>query len=317
MTAAPEMTVIALGAHVLDTLVSPVEQIPQGQGGQVVHRIRVTAAGPAGGTALVLAKLGATTRSAGAIGTDPLGDQLLALLARDGVDTSLLLRRDDAQTSASVVPVRQDGSHPTFHVIGANGSYGPDDAPWEAIAAATHLHFGAPELMGGAAAAKILSFARDHGVTTSVDCIVPGEPGWLEWIADCLPYVDHLLPNDDQVLGWTGAGDLVAGCRALIAHGVKSVAVTAGAAGAIVVTADDEHSVPAFAADVVDTTGCGDSFSAGFLRGLSLGQDPAEAAVLGCATAAQVVAGLGTDHGDFDLAAVQAFAAGAPTLGKG
>ncbi|MFE9687222.1 carbohydrate kinase family protein [Streptomyces sp. NPDC006285] len=317
MMATPEMTVIALGAHVLDTLVSPVEHIPEAQGGQVVDRIKVTAAGPAGGTALVLAKLGATVRSAGAIGADPLGDQLLTLLARDGVDTSLLLRRGDAQTSASVVPVRPDGSHPTFHVIGANGGYGPDDAPWAAIAAATHLHLGAPELMGGAAAAKILSFARDHGVTTSVDCIVPGEPGWLDWIADCLPYVDHLLPNDGQVLGWTGAGDLTTGCRALISRGVGCVAVTAGAAGTVVVTAEDEHAVPAFAAEVVDTTGCGDSFSAGYLRGLSLGQDPAQAAVLGCAVAAQVVSGLGTDHGDFDLATVQAFATSAPTLRKG
>ncbi|MEU0227270.1 PfkB family carbohydrate kinase [Streptomyces sp. NPDC006284] len=316
MTTAREMTVIALGAHILDTLVSPVECIPEGQDGQVVDRIKVTAAGPAGGTALVLAKLGATVRSAGAIGTDPLGDQLLTLLTRAGVDTSLLLRRSDTQTSASVVPVRPDGSHPTFHVIGTNGAYGPEDAPWEAIAAATHLHLGAPELMGGAAAAKILSFARDHGVTTSVDCLVPGEPGWLDWIADCLPHVDHLLPNDDQVLGWTGAGDLVAGCRMLLARGVGCVAVTAGAAGAVVVTADAERTVPAFPADVVDTTGCGDSFSAGFLRGLSLGQDPTEAAVLGCATAAQVVAGLGTDHGDFDLASVRAFAAGAPTLGE-
>ncbi|MCX4919051.1 carbohydrate kinase family protein [Streptomyces sp. NBC_00687] len=317
MTASPTMTVIALGAHILDTLVSPVERIPENQEGQLVDRIKTTAAGPAGGTALVLAKLGATTRSAGAIGTDALGDQLLALLARDGVDTSLLLRRSDAQTSASVVPVRPDGSHPTFHVVGTNGGYGPDDAPWEAIATATHLHLGAPELMGGAAAAKILSFAREHGVTTSVDCIVPGEPGWLDWIADCLPHVDHLLPNDDQVLGWTGADDLVTGCRALISRGVGCVAATAGAAGAVVVTADGEHTVPAFAADVVDTTGCGDSFSAGYLRGLSLGQEPAEAAVLGCATAAQVVAGLGTDHGDFDLAAVQAFAATAPTLWEG
>ncbi|WP_405771889.1 PfkB family carbohydrate kinase [Streptomyces sp. NBC_00080] len=317
MTTAPEMTVIALGACVLDTLVSPVEHIPEGQGGQLVDRIKVTAAGPAGGTALVLAELGATVRGAGAIGADPLGDHLLALLARDGVDTSLLLRRNDAQTSASVVPVRPDGSHPAFHVIGTNAGYGPDDAPWEAIAAATHLHFGAPELMGGSAAAKILSFARDHGVTTSVDCLVPGEPSWLDWIANCLPFIDHLLPNDDQVLGWTGASNLVAGCRALLDRGAGCVAATAGAAGAVVVATDGEHSVPAFAADVVDTTGCGDSFSAGFLRGLSLGQEPAEAAVLGCATAARVVAGLGTDHGDFDLASVQAFAAAAPTLSEG
>jgi len=66
--------------------------------------------------------------------------------------------------------------------------------------------------------------------------------------------------------------------------------------------------VPAFEVDVVDTTGCGDAFSAGFLRGLSLGRSRRDAAALGCAAAAQVAQGLGTDHGDYDLAAVETFA---------
>jgi sugar/nucleoside kinase (ribokinase family) len=61
--------------------------------------------------------------------------------------------------------------------------------------------------------------------------------------------------------------------------------------------------------EVVDTTGCGDAFSAGFLRGLSLGRSRREAALLGCATAAQVAQGLGTDHGDYDLARIERLAA--------
>ena len=102
MTTSP--TVVTLGAHVLDTLVRHVESIPEGQDGQLVDEIRVTAAGPAGGTALVLSKLGATVVSAGAIGTDAVGDQLLSLLQRDGVNTEHLVRREDHQTSASVLP---------------------------------------------------------------------------------------------------------------------------------------------------------------------------------------------------------------------
>src|SRR5437667_378444 len=178
-----DMTAIALGVHVLDVLVRPVEAIPEGQGGALVDEIRMTAAGSAGGTALILAKLGAKVRSAGAIGHDPLGDMLCSLLERDGVDTALLLRRDGVQTSAS------------------------------------------------------------------------------------------LLPNDEQVLGFTGASDLVAGCRALIERGVGCVAATCGAEGVVVVDAESVERVPAFAIDVVDTTGCGDAFSAGFLRGLAIGRD--------------------------------------------
>src|SRR5215218_4747366 len=178
-----DMTVIAMGVHVLDVLVRPVEAIPEGQGGQLVEQIKMTAAGSAGGTALTLAKLGATVRSAGAIGADPIGDLLLTLLQRDGVDTSLLVRRDGEQTSSSVLPIRPDGSRPAFHVVGANGTYGPDDAPRDAIAEATHLHLGGPEFMGGEAAARILSFARENGVTTSADVLAPGDQGLIDWIA--------------------------------------------------------------------------------------------------------------------------------------
>ena len=95
----------------------------------------------------------------------------------------------------------------------------------------------------------------------------------LAWIADALPHADYLLPNDEQVLGFTGASSLAEGARALVEQGVGCVAVTQGSKGALVVTADEMIEVPAYDVDVVDTTGCGDAFSAGFLRGLSLGLD--------------------------------------------
>jgi sugar/nucleoside kinase (ribokinase family) len=304
---------MAMGVHVLDVLVRPVEEIPEGQGGELVEQIRMTAAGSAGGAALVLGKLGASVRSAGAVGTDPVGDMLVRLLEREGVDTSLLLRREGVQTSASVLPIRPDGSRPAFHVVGANAAYGPDDAPWDAIAESDFLHLGGPEFMGGEAAARILAFAREHGVTTSADVLAPGEQGLMEWIAPALPHLDWFLPNDEQAVGFTGRPDVELACRALVERGAGCVAATCGADGVLLVDADGSERVPAFAVDVVDTTGCGDAFSAGLLRGLSLGRSRRDAAVLGCATAALVAQGLGTDAGDFDLEAVEAFASSAAT----
>jgi sugar/nucleoside kinase (ribokinase family) len=303
------MRAITLGAHVLDVLARPVETIPEGQGGALLDQIRVAPAGTAAGTAVILAKLGANVRTAGAVGTDPLGEMLLTLLRRHGVDTSLVRRRAGVQTSASVLPIRPDGSRPALHVLGANVTLNADDFSLEALDTATHLHVGAPELLDPQFVVTVLRSARERGVTTSVDMLAPGDfPGILDMVAAALPYVDHLLPNDEQVLGFTGSDDVVEACRRLLAMGVGTVAATCGANGAVVVTPDAVEHVPAFAVDVVDTSGCGDAFSAGYLRGLSLGRTLRDAAVLGCATAALVAQGLGTDHGDYDLGAADHFA---------
>ncbi|MFF5483525.1 carbohydrate kinase family protein [Streptomyces sp. NPDC012935] len=303
------MNVVTMGVHVLDVLVRPVEAIPEGQGATLVEDIRMTAAGTAGGTALTLAKLGASVSSAGAIGSDPTGDMLVQLLGAAGIDTRFLVRRPDTPTSASVLPIRPNGDRPSLHLLGANITYGPDDVPWDAIAEASHLHLGGPELIGVDTATRVLSYAKEHGVVTSVDLLAPGALGSFEQIESALPYVDHLLPNEDQVLGFTGEEDLVTGAKKLLAAGAGLVAVTRGGDGALLVTPERTEKVPAFAIDVVDSTGCGDAFSAGFVRGMGLGRTPYDSAVLGCAAAALVAQGLGSDHGDFDLAGADGFAA--------
>jgi len=309
------MKIATVGVHVLDTHVIGIESIPEGSDGALVETIRMSPAGTAGGTAVILARLGAEVTSYGAVGADPIGDTLLALLSGEGVDVSGLVRKGDQQTSASVIPVRPNGDRPAWHCIGANGAFTLDDLDLGALAGVTHLHLGGPEFLGGEAAGRLLAHARSIGATTSVDILAPGDPDLLAWIADALPHTDYLLPNDEQVLGFTGETSLAAGAKALVAAGAGCVAVTQGAKGALVVTADAVVEVPAYALEVVDTTGCGDAFSAGFLRGLSLGRDLRGAAELGCATAAQVAQGLGTDAGSYSLESVEKFAVETPTLG--
>lgn len=302
------MTVVAVGVHVLDTHVLGIESVPEGSAGQLVETIRMSPAGTAGGTAVVLSRLGATVRSYGAVGTDPVADTLLALLAREGVRITGLVRKAEHQTSASVLPVRPNGDRPAWHCIGANGAFTLDDLPADVLDGVTHLHLGGPEFLGGEAAGELLARARAAGITTSLDILAPGDPDMLDWIAAALPHTDHLLPNDEQVLGFTGAATLADGAKVLLDHGVGCVAVTQGAKGALVVTGSGATEVAAYPVEVVDTTGCGDAFSAGYLRGLSLGRSPVDAARLGCATAAQVAQGLGSDAGAYDLATVEELA---------
>ena len=305
------MKFATVGVHVLDTHVIGVEGIPDSSEGHVVETIRFSPAGTAGGTAIVLSRLGAEVRSFGAVGEDPIATSLLGMLDREGVDVTGLVRKDGQQTSSSVIPVRPNGDRPAWHCIGANGAFTLDDLDLADLDGITHLHLGGPEFLGGEAAAKLLAHAKSIGATTSLDLLAPGDPGMLEWIADALPHTDYLLPNDEQVLGLTGASSLAQGSAALIKQGVGCVAVTQGSKGALVVKADETIEVPAYDIDVVDTTGCGDAFSAGFLRGLSLGHELGVAAALGCAAAAQVAQGLGTDAGDYSLESVEQFAANA------
>lgn len=304
-----QVDIAVVGVHVLDTHVIGVTSIPDGSDGQLVETIKISPAGTAGGTAVVLSRLGARVRSYGAVGADALGDVLLGLLGANGVDVGGLVRAAASQTSASVIPVRPNGDRPAWHCPGANTTLSLDALDLDDIARGSHLHLGGPEFLGGPAAATLLKRAKDHGLSTSVDILAGGNPGLLAWIADALPHTDYLLPNDEQVLGCTGATDLETGARALLEAGAGCVAVTRGADGALVVAADETIAVPAHAVDVVDTTGCGDAFSAGFILGRALGRDLTESARLGCATAAQVAGGVGTDAGSYDLGLVEAFMA--------
>ncbi|WP_067692613.1 carbohydrate kinase family protein [Nocardia jejuensis] len=308
------MTIITMGVHVLDILVHPVSALPEGQQTALVENIRITPAGTAAGTAVILAKLGASVRTAGAIGTDSNGDFLLHLLEKAGIDTSLVVRKPDHPTSTTVLPIHPNGDRPTLHLLGANPFYAPEDIDWDEISTATHLHLGGPELLGPMNAARILQQAKSLGLTTSADLLAPGSMGSLAAIAPALPHLDYLLPNEDQVLGFTGTKDLLAGCHILHAAGVDTLAVTRGPAGVLLFSPTLIQDFPAYETTVVDTTGCGDAFSAGFLRAITLTRDLPAAVRLGLATAALVAQGLGTDHGNYTLETVDDFTSSATPL---
>ncbi|WP_144830224.1 carbohydrate kinase family protein [Microbacterium sp. BH-3-3-3] len=302
MNAAPQ--IVTLGAHVLDTIVQPVDEIPEGQGSLLVDEIVMSAAGPAGGTALVLTKLGARVVTSGAVGEDVAGRVLVGLLRDAGVDVTHLIT-GELPTSASVLPIRSDGSRPALHVVGAN-ALAADVVPWEALAAAAHVHVGAPELLGPENVVEILEYAHAHGATTSLDFLIGGEPAFYALIEPLLPHTDYVLPNSEQAMGWTGAADLVAAARALHAAGARVVAVTDGGGDVVVVEEDAVAFVPIVPAEPVDTSGGGDAFSAGFVYAKLRGQSSRDAARFGSATASQVVAGVGTDHGVYDAASIDA-----------
>jgi sugar/nucleoside kinase (ribokinase family) len=298
----PLGTVTVLGAHILDVLGRPVGEIPPGQGSVRLKEIRATAAGTAAGTGVDLAKLGARVRAVGALGDDLLGDIVIAAMARHGVDTAGLIRKKGAQTSATILPIRPNGERPAFHVPGATRLFTRADVDLDAIQDSRALLIGAPDALAGLTGgdlADIAEAASSNGVLVAVDVLHPGRPEDLDRLTPLLAVTDWFMPNGDQILALTGREEPADAIKDVTALGTGAVAVTLGADGCLVTGPGHQAPVhlPALEVEVVDTTGCGDGFTAGLLAGLLAGTAPEDAAWLGLACGALVATGLGSDAG--------------------
>jgi sugar/nucleoside kinase (ribokinase family) len=306
--------VAAVGVHILDVLGCPVETIPPGQGSARLREIRATAAGTAAGTAVNLAKLGAQVRSFGAVGSDLLADILLLAMSAAGVDTNGLVRTRRAQTSATILPIRPNGERPALHVPGASRELRLPDIDLDWVRGCDALLLGGPDALAGLSAddlAAVVAAAASSGALTAVDVLHPGSAGDFVRISTALALADWFCPNADQLLALTGRSELDQAISDVLARGTGGVAVTLGADGCLVASSRMRHHIPAIKVDVVDTTGCGDGFNAGFLTGLLLGHEPADAAWLGVACGALVATGLGSDAGIKSLGQVLDFLRGA------
>ncbi len=298
--------VVCLGPQIIDVLVRPVTEIPRGQNGALLEEARITAAGTAAGTAVDFAKLGADVTSIGAIGDDAAGRLLRMLLDDYGVDSSQLVVKPGRQTSLTVLPIRPNGERPALHALGATSLLETGDVDAEILRAADFVHLGGPDALGDFAvtsAPSLMGVARAAGATTTLDLLGSADaPPLLEKFKSLWPLVDYFFPNDDQLRSLTGIDDLRDAAEKMRSLGVGTVVVTVGSEGSILVGEDGVTTVPAFVCSVVDTTGCGDAYVAGFITGLGRGWTRAEAARLGTAAAALVAQGLGSDAGvvDFD-----------------
>ncbi|CAA9541557.1 MAG: Ribokinase [uncultured Thermomicrobiales bacterium] len=312
--------VVSLGIHILDVLGRPVTRIPPGQDLDLLEEIRLTVAGTAAGTSVDLAKLGAEVQAMGAVGDDAAGSFILDTMGRYGIDTSHLVVKAGVQTSATMLPIRPNGERPALHVLGANGALTFDDLDLDAIAAARHLHFGGTYLMprlDGEPTRRVLEHARAHGVTVTLDLIQTERPDLLDVLTPCLPFVDYFMPGLDEarrICGLEDRGDVI---RFFLDRGVGHTVFKMGDQGSSIAGPDvpgGELRLPALKTPVVDSTGCGDAYCAGFIVGLLNGWDLERAGRLGTAAAAQVITGLGSDAGIVDLDQTLAFMASAEPL---
>ncbi len=304
--------VVALGAYILDVLGRPVEAIPPGQGSVRLQEIKATAAGTAAGPAVDLAKLGARVTAVGAIGDDLIAGIITGVLESYGIDTRGLVRKAGHQTSATMLPIRPNGERPALHVHGATPFLEPGDIDPAWLDGCDVLLLGAPDRLSDGTVAGLAPLARNaqaSGAVVLIDVLGPGRPEDFARLRELIGLADWFCPNEDQLRGLTGRGDLAEAIADVLALGTRGVAVTCGAEGALLSTGPGAGPVriPSHGIEVVDTTGCGDAFDAGMITGMLLGCDPLDAARLGTACVALVATGLGSDAGITSLHDVISF----------
>jgi sugar/nucleoside kinase (ribokinase family) len=128
-------------------------------------------------------------------------------------------------------------------------------------------------------------------------------------------YLDYFMPNLKEGMMITDLADPDEKCQFFLDAGARNVVLKMGERGSLLLGLTGERiRVPAFRVNVVDTTGCGDAWSAGFIAGLSLKMSVAKAAGLGSAFGSLVASGLGSDAGIIDLESTLEFIKATPTL---
>jgi len=288
-----------VGLTILDILGRHIDVIPEGNKTSMIEQIRTTPAGTAAGPAVIAAKLGLATTLVGAIGTDDMGDYLLGMLKKQGVGTDYIQRRTELSTAATMLAVNSRGDRPNFHAVGATILLEIDEKTRAHIVQGRFVHWGGVGTMlnlDGGAGAEILKEAASNGAVVTCDFIAPG-PQTMPALKLVLPHVKYFMPSLDEAQEIAGTSTPEDTARFYLDLGPQACVFKWGAKGSLLATRDSLTRIPAFAVSVVDTTGCGDSYCAGFIAGLARGFDVVKACRFGTAVSALVATGLGSDAG--------------------
>jgi sugar/nucleoside kinase (ribokinase family) len=289
------MTVVAVGDLMVDVVAAAAE--PLAHASDTEARVRWTGGGAAANVAAWLAEQDDDVALVARAGDDLAGRGAVDELRAAGVDAQVALDPERA-TGTCVVVIGEDGERTMLPDRGANLALSEADLPAALFVQGNHLHLSGYVLLHDgprAAGLAALERARAARMTISVDpaSAAPlrsaGAAQVLEWIGRA----DLLLPNLDEARALTGCDDAEAAGRAL-ARQAGEVVVTLGADGALWTDGHDVVWADAPADGVVvDATGAGDAFAAGFLAAWRDGADPARALAAGCALGARAVARAG------------------------
>jgi sugar/nucleoside kinase (ribokinase family) len=300
-----------------DILVLDDDAVPEfGQVEKLVGTIRLTVGGSSSITACGLARLGLRVAHGGVVGDDLLGRAILEAMSERGVDVSTVSVETAIPTGATVVLGRGD-HRALLTATGTIDRLRAEDVPRAALAHIRHIHAGStaiqPRLRPGLP--QLFRDARGAGVTSSFDANWDPERRW-DGIAPMLASTDIFFPNQREAALITGVGDPMLAASALVAMAAEggrdgdaaplTVVVKLGPDGALVVRGDEALRLPADRVQVVDSTGAGDAFDAGFIFAFLDGRPLAECLALAVACGTLSTRAVGGVDGQATLEEAQA-----------
>lgn len=273
-----DLDLVVIGDLNADLILQGQDPVPAfGQVEKLVDLGLLTIGGSSGITACGAARLGLRTASIGVLGDDALGSFMRSALTERGVDVSACPTDAGRQTGISVILAPRDGGgRAILTAPGTIDALTADLVPLDVVGRARHIHCGAyflqPRLHDGLAG--LFQRAHEMGLTCSLDTNWDPTGIWDGHLHDVLRHCDIFFPNEAEALHITGETTIDAALAALMELGL-TVALKQGASGGAVARDGRVTQAPIPPIDaVVDTTGAGDSFNAGYLYGFLSGWDP-------------------------------------------
>jgi sugar/nucleoside kinase (ribokinase family) len=244
--------------------------------------------------AMGLARLGTPVTFFGKVGDDPTGHFCLDAMRERGIDLASVVVDPELKTGVTVA-ITSPVDRALVSFLGSIAALGEKDVPRALFQAADHLHVSSYYLQEALRPGVATLFREAHaaGLTTSLDPGFDPSERWEPDMLETLSHTDVFFPNEVELRALTRQGDPEEAVRSM-QRGSTRVVAKLGAAGAMAIDDDGRvvH-VPAPAIEVVDTTGAGDSFDAGFLHSWLGGAGLADCLRLGVACGALSTRGLG------------------------
>ena len=274
--------VIVVGELNVDLILNQIQSFPETGKEKLADKMTLTLGSSAAIFASNLSSLGMSVSFIAKIGNDVFGKFCKEQLEKKGVDTSLLIIKDNLKTGATIVLNFGEDRAMITHQ-GAMKHLGLNDIKKEVLSRAKHLHFSSYFLQPGFKndLHSLFNMAKESGLTTSLD--VQWDPA-EEWDFDCkkiLPFVDVFLPNETELLNLTGENSIESALSAVNGLG-KIIVVKKGNQGSVVRCNNKIINGKAFLNEnVVDAIGAGDSFNAGFIYKFISGSPPEDCQTFG------------------------------------